>query len=39
MAHILMESEKTFDPATLEGFTILMVRDYGDTRIALAQKE
>jgi 16S rRNA (guanine966-N2)-methyltransferase len=36
-AMILMESEKSFDPAALEGFEILTVRDYGDTRVSLAQ--
>ena len=36
-AHILIETEKTFDPASLAplGYDANLVRDYGDTRIAL----
>ncbi|HEU4839315.1 MAG TPA: 16S rRNA (guanine(966)-N(2))-methyltransferase RsmD [Micavibrio sp.] len=37
-ACLLMESEKGLDFAALEGCDVLMVRDYGDTRVALAQK-
>lgn len=37
-AHILLECEKSYDPSRLEGYEILVQRDYGDTRIALAQK-
>ncbi len=36
-AAILIESETSLDPETLSGVDILLVRDYGDTRIALAQ--
>lgn len=36
-AAILIETEKTYDPAALSalGYAIELVRDYGDTRIAL----
>lgn len=36
-AAILIETEKTYDPAALSalGYVIELVRDYGDTRIAL----
>lgn len=36
-ALILIETEKSFDPASLasEGFGLILVRDYGDTRVAL----
>ncbi len=35
-AHILMESEKSFDPAMAgDAFEVVLTRDYGDTRIAL----
>lgn len=39
-AHILIESEKGWNPAVLAplGYDILLTRDYGDTSIALAQK-
>lgn len=39
-AYILIETEKSYDPSVLSplGYDIDMVRDYGDTRIALAQK-
>lgn len=36
-AYILMESEKGFDAATLKDCEVLMVRDYGDTRVSLAR--
>lgn len=36
-AYILMESEKGFDAATIKNCEVLMVRDYGDTRVSLAQ--
>jgi 16S rRNA (guanine966-N2)-methyltransferase len=35
-AHLVLESEKGFDPANLP-CTILLSRDYGDTQIILAQ--
>jgi 16S rRNA (guanine966-N2)-methyltransferase len=36
-AHVLIETEKQFDPSSLEaeGYNLEMTRDYGDTRIAL----
>ncbi len=36
-AYILTETEKTFDPGKLavDGFELILTRDYGDTRIAL----
>ena len=36
-ATILIETEKSFDPASLsaQGYNIELVRDYGDTRVAL----
>jgi len=35
-AHILIESEKSFDPAMAgAGFNVVLTRDYGDTRVAL----
>lgn len=39
-AHILVESEKSYDPQGLGevGFDVNMVRDYGDTRISLVQR-
>jgi 16S rRNA (guanine966-N2)-methyltransferase len=37
-AYILMESEKGLDVSALSGCEVLMVRDYGDTSVALAQK-
>ena len=37
-AYILMESEKGLDFSALFGCEVLMVRDYGDTSVALAQK-
>ncbi len=37
-AHILLECEKTFDPATMADCMVLMERHYGDTRIALVQR-
>jgi len=39
-AHILVESEDSFDPAGLSplGYDVLMIRDYGDTRIALLKR-
>lgn len=39
-ASVLIETEKSYDPAVLSafGYDIDFVRDYGDTRIALAQK-
>lgn len=40
-AHILVESEDSYDPAGLSnlGYDVLMVRDYGDTRIALLKRK
>ena len=38
-AYILMESEKAFDAATVTECEILMMRDYGDTRVSLAQMQ
>ncbi len=40
-AYILVESEDSYDPAVLSGqdYDVLMVRDYGDTRIALLKRK
>ena len=40
-AHILVESENSYDPTGLSGlgYDVLMVRDYGDKRIALLKRE
>lgn len=37
-AAILIESETGFNPEALENVDIVLVRDYGDTRITLAQR-
>lgn len=34
-AHVLIETERGYDAASLTGYDVLMTRDYGDTAVAL----